>query len=258
MLEIRKIQQQFFAWAGDEFRPSILGASLVSSILIYFVEIILAISFAALVFSGGLAGMMPQGIGFIVIGNAAMLIMIALFSSYPGSVSTAQSIPAAVLALAATAIAAVPAATPGQQFATLVMAMVITTLATGLFFLLMGTLKLGGLMRFLPYPVMGGFLAGSGWLLFKGGISIMANVPVGMDLLKGQVLLQWLPGVLLGVVIFIAANRYQESVTLPILLGSAVVVFYIVVFALGIPISSLAAQGWVVGSVPGTSLARYP
>ena len=257
MAETRKIRQQFSSWVADEFQPSILGASLLSSILIYFVEIILAISFTALVFSGGLSGLMPQGIGFIVIGDAAMLILIALLSSYPGSISTTQSIPAAVLALSAAAIAAAPGTNPAQQFATVVMAVVITTLATGLFFLLLGTLKLGGLMRFLPYPVMGGFLAGSGWLLVKGGISIMANAPVGMALLESRTLMLWLPGVLVGVLIFIVASRYQETLSLPILLGLSALVFYMVVFALGIPFSTLAAQGWVVGGMPGNALAHY-
>ena len=40
----------------------------------------------------------------------------------------------------------------------------LTTLLTGLVFWLLGHFRLGGLVRFLPYPVVGGFLAGTGWL----------------------------------------------------------------------------------------------
>lgn len=38
----------------------------------------------------------------------------------------------------------------------------------------LGVFRLAGLVRFLPYPVAGGFGSGTGWLLFVGGISTMS------------------------------------------------------------------------------------
>jgi SulP family sulfate permease len=40
----------------------------------------------------------------------------------------------------------------------------VTTLVTGLFLLLLGRLKLGNLVRYIPYPVTGGFFAGIGYI----------------------------------------------------------------------------------------------
>ena len=37
---------------------------------------------------------------------------------------------------------------------------------------------MGKLIRFVPYPVVGGFLAGTGWLLFKGGIDASSELQV--------------------------------------------------------------------------------
>ncbi len=37
------------------------------------------------------------------------------------------------------------------------------------------------LIRFVPYPVVGGFLAGTGWLLFKGGIYVASGVEVHLS-----------------------------------------------------------------------------
>jgi len=31
-------------------------------------------------------------------------------------------------------------------------------------------------VRYIPYPVMGGFLAATGWLLFKGGLQVSTDV----------------------------------------------------------------------------------
>ena len=42
-------------------------------------------------------------------------------------------------------------------------------------FLVLGTFRLGNLARFIPYPVIGGFLAGTGWLLMKGGLAVAAS-----------------------------------------------------------------------------------
>ena len=50
------------------------------------------------------------------------------------------------------------------------------TLLTGITFLVLGTFRLGNLVRFVPYPVVGGFLAGTGWLLLKGGIGVASSI----------------------------------------------------------------------------------
>jgi SulP family sulfate permease len=57
-------------------------------------------------------------------------------------------------------------------FANIFTAIALATVLTGIAFLLLGYFKLGNLVRFIPYPVMGGFLAATGWLLFKGGLQV--------------------------------------------------------------------------------------
>ena len=54
----------------------------------------------------------------------------------------------------------------------------VTALATGLVFLLMGYFALGDIARFVPFPVIGGLLAGTGYLILVGAIEIM-RVGVG-------------------------------------------------------------------------------
>ena len=47
-----------------------------------------------------------------------------------------------------------------------------STLFTGILLFGLGALKLGQWVRFVPYPVIGGFLAASGWLLMTGGVEV--------------------------------------------------------------------------------------
>ncbi len=55
-------------------------------------------------------------------------------------------------------------------------ATLVVTVLCGVVFALLGRFRLGNLVRFVPYPVVGGFLAGTGWLLFKGGIFVASGV----------------------------------------------------------------------------------
>ena len=91
-----------------------------------------------------------------------------------------QDGPAAILALVAAAItASMPATASSQEiFLTVVAAIALTTPLTGVFFLALGIFRLDSLIRFIPYPVVGGFLAGTGWLLVRGSVGVMADIPL--------------------------------------------------------------------------------
>jgi sulfate permease, SulP family len=236
-----------------------LAADLLSGLLIYLLEVIFVISFAALVFSGHLASQLPEALGFILVGNVFLVAVIALFSSYPGSVGVAQDTPGVVLGVVATStVAALSGESSAQQFATVVMMIVITSLLTGVLFLGLGIFKLGGLARFLPYPVMGGFLAGTGWLLAKGGLGIMVSAPFRPEWFRAPTLAHWLPGAIFGVVLVVSAARIRRPLALPVLLLLGTLAFYTVAAVTHISIAQLNADGWLVGSIPSGSLSRYP
>ena len=58
----------------------------------------------------------------------------------------------------------------------MIAATLVVTVLCGAVFFALGKFKLGNLVRFVPYPVVGGFLAGTGWLLLKGGIYVASGV----------------------------------------------------------------------------------
>jgi SulP family sulfate permease len=255
---LQDIRKQFSNWR-DEFHPRVLADSLLSSLLIYIIEIITVISFAALVFSGELVDQLPQALGFILVADAILIGLITLLSSYPGSIGAAQDAPSAVIGLVAVKlIVALPALAAAQHYATAVMMIVITTVMTGGLFLALGIFKLGSLARYLPYPVMGGFLAGTGWLLTRGGLDIMVGIPFSLEWFEPQIILRWLPGTLLGVIIFISVTRTQQPMTMPILLALGALTFYVVTAVMNVPPAQLESEGWLVGSLPSGSLVRFP
>src|SRR5262249_5309170 len=145
-----------------------------------------------------------------------------------------QDAAAAVLALISTRVAlgtfANPAnRAPGQvvtlgprdAFLIVVAVTVVVTVLCGLTFLALGTFRLGNLVRLVPYPVVGGFLAGTGWLLLKGGVGVAAGVNVTLKLRTFTQLSQtfflarWVPALVFGVLILVATRVVKRPIVIP-------------------------------------------
>ena len=243
-------------------RTTALLTSLLAGLIVGIVVVIVAISFAVLIFSGELARFTPNGIGLALYTAAVMAGLIALTSSFQGMIATPQDVPAAITALIAAAVAASLPATSGDPeiLATVVAAIALTSLATGLFFLMLGLFKLGGLSRFIPYPVIGGFLAGTGWLLIKGSIGVLAGVPLSLRnlpaLLETDTVIRWLPGFVFGVVLLLVLRRTSHYLALPAMLVGAIALFFVLLLATGTSIAEATARGWLLGPFPGGDIWR--
>ena len=240
--------------------PQELIASLTSGLIIGILEVALAISFAALIFSGPLSPFLSNGIGHALAGAILSGTIIALFTSWPGFVGGNQEGPAAIMALMAVMISELmPAsATAEATYVTIAVTIAITTTVTGLLLLAMGYFRLGSLARFLPYPVVGGFLAGTGWLLIVGAVGLMADMPSELWQLPavfepGEVL-RWLPGVLLGVALLLISRRSDHYLMLPSMLVGSTILFFFVAWAGGISFAELSANGWLLGPFAGEGL----
>lgn len=227
-----------------------------AGLIIGLLQIFLSLSFAALIFSGALSPYVSQGIGLALMGTMISGLIIAAFTSLPGTVGGSQGVPAAIMAVMAAAIAAeIPAGgSSPESFVTVVAAIAVTTLLTGLFFWVLGYFHLGGLVRFLPYPVVGGFLAGTGWLIVAGALGMMVEMPVGFGnlalLFEPQMLVRWLPGLALALIMLLATRRSDHFLILPVLLLGGVLLFFVVALAGGYSVAELGAEGWLLGPFP--------
>ena len=236
---------------AQALHPRQLLVSLTAGALAGILTIIIQISLAALIFSGPLADHLAPGLGLTLWGAVAMNITVALTSSRPGMVTYPQEAPAAVIALLAAAVAAnLPrTATDEAIFATVVAAIALAAFLTGACFWVLGHFQLGTLIRFLPYPVVGGFLAGTGWLLVQGAVGMMAGISPSLarlpDLLQPTALAQWAPGLLFACLLLVAIRRYRHFLIFPGMFLAAIALFYAVLWLRHIPVA--AARGWLLG-----------
>src|SRR5262245_17909629 len=210
-----------------------LMPNLTASLIVGPLLIIASVSYTALIFTGALSPYLPVGIGVALFGAMALSAVTALTSSLPTVVAVPQDHPAVILALIAASITSQlqGRGAPAEILPTVMALLGLASLATGIFFLILGLCGLGTCVRCIPYPVIGGFLAGTGWLMAQGSMGVMAGVSLRLDTLatlsQGTLLVRWVPGVLYAGALLIAARCFRSSLTIPAMLGAATGLFYL-------------------------------
>jgi SulP family sulfate permease len=240
---------------GISIQPRQLLPTLTAGLVTGILEVTEVTAFAALVFSGDLAAYIPRGIGLMLAGTIIVASLTALFCSLPGLVGGLQDNVVAILALVSAAIVnQMPAsATYQEKFTTVIVAIALSSLLTGALFLSLGQFRLGNLIRFIPYPVIGGVLAGSGLLLTFGAFSLMTGTPVSLFhlllIIQPGLWAKWLPGLLFAVFLLVALRRRNHFLIVPGTLIVAIGLFYVSLGLTNTSIAKAAQQGWLLGGL---------
>ena len=243
----------------QDFEPKKLFPAAMLGLVAGAIDLPLLISFGVLIFSGGLASFSTFGIGMMLFGAVIMQVIIASISSVRGMMGGPQDSPAAIMALAGVAISASMAgASDEARFATVLATIIITTVGSGLLFIVIGGFNLSRFVRFIPYPVVGGFIAGTGLLLSQGSLSVMLDSPVSITnlgmLFTIDALMRWIPGTIFGIVLLLASRRSQHILVTPALLTIATLAFYGVLWFSGVGLIEARTLGWLLGPFPAGAL----
>ncbi len=250
--------------ASERRRSSGWSVSIAAGVIVGTVETVLAVAFAAFVFGGLLVARLPDGIGLYLVAAALTLAILAWRAGARGVVGSVQDAAAAVLAVVAATTAAKAAelariaeSTSVAEyeapdiFLTVIGATLVVTVLCGIVFWALGRFGLGDLVRFVPYPVVGGFLAGTGWLLLNGGIYVASGVSPHLrtidDLLREHELIRWIPALVFGVAMLLAVRLVKRPLVIPAVLGIGVLLFLVGVVVTGASIESVREGRWVLG-----------
>lgn len=233
-----------------------LAPALATAAVASFLSVVACVSYPAIVFTGDLAAYLPAGIGVAFLTAAILGGMVAATSSYPGSIGYAQSEPAVVIGVIVTSMAATLAGSghADRILPTALAVLATAALACGAFFVFLGAFRLGNLIRYIPFPVMGGFLAGIGWLLGKAALSSMTGLRLEMsnaaELLSATMLAKWLPGAGAGAALWALQTWRPRTGNLPAVLGATLLAFWLIVALAGEPVAEWRAAGWLLGPFP--------
>ena len=191
------------------------------------------VAFATFIFSGALAPYASQGVGLVLFGNFAACLVMALVSGYRGVVAGLS--PALVIGMAA--FGSSMNAEGDALFVTVSGALILSAVVTGVSCLLIGRFRLANLLRFIPYPVSAGFVAGIGGAVCLAAMSLMgaelrwSGIPA---LLEPASLARWGPGVGYGVALYVAIKRWGNPLILPLSVAVVVAGYHLALAGLGI------------------------
>jgi SulP family sulfate permease len=227
---------------------------LVAGAVIGVVEAVFAVAFASLVF-GSNVYRFAEGIGLYLGAAFLTLAILAWRAGERGVVGGLQGTGVVLLSIVAATTGVRARGSPHEGFLSVVAATVIVTVLCGAVFLVLGMRRRGDLIRYIPVPVVGGFIAGAGWVLLQGGIHMAIDEPLFYthleELFEGRAVRLWLPPVAFGVVLLLAVRIVRKPLVIPVTICIGLAVFALVALAMGASIDDVRQGGWLLGTFRG-------
>ena len=207
-------------------------------------------AFGALIFSGLLHPFLSQGIAASLLTCGATAFVIALTSRFRIAIAAPTAGISALLAVLMASLAPAMSDLPPQQILALAYAALFTaTAAVAATLLLLGFIRAGKLVRFIPYPVIAGFMGATGWLVIAGAVKMATDVSV--DLASLPIFAHPREGRLLAIlliwtaVLWVLTKKIKHPLTLPVALILASFATNLVLPFLGISGEDAHKQGFL-------------
>ncbi|MXX91218.1 MAG: STAS domain-containing protein [Boseongicola sp. SB0677_bin_26] len=235
--------------ARSEKAMPALFCGLISAVLI----LVFSVSMAAVIFSGPLSDHFAAGAGVVLFGYCMIGTVVALTSGLPGAMAGAPMPSVVMMVVIAGSIDL-----EGQPlFVTAVSAALIGTAVTGLCFLAIGHFRLASFLRFIPYPVAGGFIAGTGGLACVLALELMGITvrnPDGLVYLERDTLQLAGIGIGFGVGLFALMRIWRKFYVFPVAFAVAAILFHAAIAAFGMSADEAREAGLLFSVATGAGL----
>jgi sulfate permease, SulP family len=232
----------------------VLGGSAASVLTVTF-----GLSYALLIFAGPLAPYLSYGVAATFISSAVLAAVIGVGSSLPFAVAGPESSTAAMTGiLASSMVERIIAADPSAPLlAPVLLTLAIATVVTGVVLCGCGMTRMGRAIRYVPYPVVGGFLAATGCLVLLGAVRVITGQRLQFATLDrfGNILTlsELAAACAMAVVLYLTWHRSRTLFGLPAILVGGVIAAHIVFWLAGISLPQAQAAGWTFQPPPAVN-----
>src|SRR5262245_5100400 len=199
--------------AGARDGAKDIFAGLIASVI----TVAYGLSFAALIFAPPLNSWLAYGIAATFITSAVTSAIVAARSSLPFAIAGPDPTTVAVTATLVGALMTRLAAQglPDDLLAPVAIVMGLSAALTGVLLFALGLARAGGAIRFIPYPVIGGFLGASGCLMVSGAVRVIADHGITLSslatLIAPAALAKLLPAIAVALAIHFGFKRRADS-----------------------------------------------
>ena len=246
----------------------VLGGGAASVLSITF-----GLSYTLLIFAGPLAPYLSYGVAATFVSSAVIATVLALGSSLPFAVGGPESTTAAMTGILASAVVErMTAADPSAPLlAPVLITMGLSTIATGVVLCGFGVTRMGRAIRYVPYPVVGGFLGATGCLILLGAIRVITGQRLQFATIERfaniLTLSELAAACAMALILYMTWHRSRSAYGLPLILVGGVIAAHIGFWLAGISLPEAQATGWTFQPPPPTNfmlpwtveeIGRYP
>jgi len=182
-------------------------------------------TYGALLFAGPLERFLGYGVTIALIALAVGS-LVGWASREKALIAGADSNSTALLASALAGLGALRLA-PEERLHVALAVVFCTSLVCALTFWLLSQRGRANIVRFVPFPVMAGFLASSGWLLSVGAMTIIIGTPLTPENAVRLAAAEWQPlgaAVAVALVLIALSRRLPGSILMPVVIAATTIV----------------------------------
>lgn len=225
-----------------------------AGIIVGLSAIIYSISYGALLFSGPLASLTSYAITASLI-TAAVGALYGWISAEKTFISGPDANTVSVM-LGMLAIIGILGSSQALTLNIALGAVFLTSIICALSFYAVAKLNLAELVRYIPFSVMAGFLAATGWLMSSGALSIIAGMPLTLaglaDLTANPFRPELLSGLLIVAIFFGLASRVSSGILIPAVMLIASIAINIFLASGICSTASCSAEAWLFTGLQAT------
>jgi SulP family sulfate permease len=229
----------------------VLGGSAASVLSVTY-----GLSYALLIFAGPLAPYLSYGVAGIFISSAVLATIIALGSSLPFAIAGPDSSTAAMTAILASSLVERMAETNPSApiLGPVLITLAVSAVLTGIVLCGFGVTRMGRAIRYVPYPVVGGFLGATGWLILLGAIRVITGHRLQfttLDQFTNILTISELSAACaMALVLYMTWHRSRNSLGLPAILIGGVIAAHVAFHLVGVSLAEAQASGWTFQPPP--------
>jgi sulfate permease, SulP family len=218
------------------------------------------LSYAALIFTGPIAHFLSYGVAVTFLSAAVAGAVVALRSSLFFAVAGPDSsISVIIAAMVATLVRRMAASGRGDLLEATLIVMALATAVTGIVLCILGLARAGRAIRFVPFPVIGGFLGATGWLMITGAMQVVTDRAPTIATIGSYADVGAASKVAAALVVAVAlqlvTRRSKSPFVLPGLLLAAFAAAYVALPIIGASPSAAQTAGWMFKPQPAAALA---
>jgi SulP family sulfate permease len=235
----------------------------IAGVICAIVSLVFSLSYATLIFSGPLAPWLAYGMAATFVTATIGAIVMASRSSLPFALASPDASTSAMTAALVGALASrlVAEGAGDRLLGPTLMALPLTGALVGVTLCGLGIARAGRAVRFVPYPVIGGFVGATGWLVTAGAVQVMTGYRLGLvgigHFLDGLTLTKLAAGAAVAAVLLICKPRFKGPFAQPTQLLACAVALYAGLTLFGISLTEAQANGWMF-QPPSAAAFAFP